>query len=151
MRAAFFKGRHKGWRGLFGVTIWHWTRSDYSHCELQFSDGMCASALWSEGGVRYKFMELDPAEWDFIDLPNAMEPAAKLWFDQHVGKSYDFLGDLHFVIGTVAASRDKWFCSRAVADALGIEDGWRYYPGILYSTLKFKTQPLPSGFFTPIA
>lgn len=135
MRAAFFKSRHAGWRGLFGVLIKHWTLGRYSHVELQFSDGMCASALYLDGGVRIKFLVLDPADYDFVDLPDAMEPAAKAWFDAHVGKSYDFLGDLHFLVGTVAASRDKWFCSRAVADALGLEDGWRYEPNVLASAL----------------
>lgn len=151
MRAAFFRGRHPGLKGLFGVLIKHWTLNQYSHCEIQFSDGMCASALALDGGVRYKRLDLDPADWDFIDLPDHLEPAARAWFDAHVGKAYDYLGDLHFVIGTVAASRDKWFCSRAIADALGIEDGWRYYPGILASAIKLLNQPAPAGFFMPEA
>lgn len=149
MRAAFFKGRHPGLRGLFGQLIKTWTIGRYSHVELQFSDGMCASSLYTEGGVRYVFKDLDPAEWDFVELPAHLEPAAKAWFDAHIGKSYDFLGDFHFIIGTVAASRDKWFCSRAIADALGLEDGWRYEPNILASTLRYSTQPADAGFFTP--
>ena len=150
MRAAFFKGRHPGWRGIFGILIKHWMDGHYSHVELQFSDGMCGSSLYRDDGVRLKQVDFDPAEWDFIDLPDAMEPAARQWFNAHLGKAYDFLGDMHFVIGTIAASRDKWFCSRAVADSLGLQEGWRYDPNSLFDILQFITRPADAGFFTPI-
>lgn len=137
MKAAFFKGDHKGWRGYFGRAVRMWTLGRYSHVELVFSDGQCGSSLYLEGGVRYRKVDFsNTADWDFVELPDSLEKDARNWFDSHIDKAYDFLGDFHFIVGAVAASRDKWFCSRAVADALGLEDGWRYEPNVLASALK---------------
>lgn len=149
MKAAFFRGRHPGLKGLFGQLIKSYSLGRYSHVELQFDDGICASSTVADRGVRYLLLDLDPKDWDFVELPDHLQPAAKLWFDAHIGKAYDFWGDAHFLIGFIAASRDKWFCSRAVADALGIEDGWRYDPNSLASAIKLFNRPADAGFFTP--
>lgn len=137
MKIAFYKVARPGLLGLFGrLTRW-WERGPYSHCELIFSDGIAASSSFIDGGVRFKAIDFDPAHWDFIELPRFLEPAARAWFKAHEGEKYDVLGDLHFVIGSVASETDKQFCSKAAAAALGMQDAWRYEPNVLAATLRY--------------
>jgi hypothetical protein len=135
-KVAFYKVNHTGIQGIYSRGVRLWTKTPYSHCELIFSDGMAASASFMDHGVRFKAIEFDPAKWDFIDLPDYLEAKARQWFKDHEGQPYDLLGNLHFVIGVVGDDKNKWFCSEAVAAALGIDKAWRYDPGDLYPILK---------------
>lgn len=136
-KIAFFKGKGKTWNSkLGGAIIRWWENGPYSHCELVFSDGVWAGAV-AFNGVVLRPRSVDPADWDFIDLPAGKEEDARKWFKEHEGKSYDYIGLGRFVFDFFRASRDKWFCSRACADALGVIDGWREGPNSLYSTVKF--------------
>lgn len=146
LRAAFYKGTHLGLPGVYNRGVRWWTRSAYSHVELVFSTGHCASASYMDGGVRFKVIEFDADKWDFVDLPAQLEPAAFQWFLDHRGQPYDLLGNLHFVVARVADDKRKWFCSESVAAALGIPDPWRFDPGTLASALKFINQPASAGF-----
>ncbi|MBY0556561.1 MAG: hypothetical protein K2P77_05090, partial [Burkholderiaceae bacterium] len=114
-----------------------WTRSAYSHCELVFSDGWAASSSFIDDGVRFKQIQFDPEHWDFIELPAALEHTARAWFEEHEGDRYDLWGNVRFIVSPVHDSRQAWFCSEAVAVALGIPDAWRFDPGALYSVLKY--------------
>lgn len=131
-QAAFYKGR-KGFLG--GWLVRWWENGPYSHCELVFSDGMWGTA-YSQHGVVLWEREVDPSEWDFVDLPPELEAAAREWFEQHKGKSYDYFGLARFVFSFLRASRDKWFCSRACADALGLVEGWREGPNGLSALIR---------------
>lgn len=134
-QAAFYKVNHSGVQGIYSRGVRWWTKSKYSHCELIFSNGQAASASFIDGGVRFKDIDFDPDKWDFITLPDSLEAAARNWFVKHQGEKYDLLGNLHFVIGAVGDDKDKWFCSEAMAAALGIADAWRFNPGDLYPIL----------------
>jgi len=151
MKAAFYKGVPPGARGIYNRLIRWWTRSDYSHVELVFSDGLAASSSFMDGGVRFKWITFDPAHWDFIELPVALEPTARAWFDLHRGEKYDLWGNAHFVLARIPHDKDRWYCDEAVAAALGVTDAWRYDPATLYSALLFLTpsQPASAGFLTP--
>lgn len=135
MRAAFYKGTHAGLPGVYNRFVRLWDRGPYSHCELLFADGLSASASFMDGGVRFKRIDYDPAKWDFVELPDALEAAARAWFVWHDGKAYDVLGNLRFLIGPLPQSRDKWFCSSALASALAIGEGWRLSPNALHAVL----------------
>ena len=141
MRAAFYKGTRPGLAGVYNRLVEWWTRSDYSHCELVLAGGWCGSASFMDGGVRLKVIDFDPDHWDMVDLPAALEPSALDWFETHRGAKYDLLGNLQFIISRVADDKKRWFCSEAIAAALGMPDPWRYDPGTLASTLKFFNQP----------
>jgi hypothetical protein len=142
VRAALYKGTHPGLPGVYNRLVRWWTRSTYSHVELIFIDGMAASASYMDGGVRFKRIDFDPALWDFIDLPDHLEPAARAWFTTHAGQPYDLLGNVHFVISPVGDDKRKWFCSEACAAALGFPEPGRYDPGTLASALTlFSLQP----------
>lgn len=135
LRAAFYKGTRPGLAGMYNRLVRWWTRSPYSHVELVFSTGMAASSSFEDGGVRFKRIEFDPERWDFTTLPPHMETAAITWFEQHLGQSYDLVGNLHFIVSPVPQRKGKWFCSEAVAAALGVAAPWRYSPATLFSTL----------------
>lgn len=134
-RIAFYKGTRPGIAGIYNRGVRLWTRGPYSHVELIFSDGIAASASFADGGVRFKSIEFDPTHWDIIDLPAEWEASARAYFEAHEGEKYDLLGNLHFVIGAVADSRDRKFCSEAVAGALDLGDPWRYEPNALFSAV----------------
>lgn len=137
-RLAFFKGTHAGMNGIYNRLVRARGRGLYSHVEMCFSDGVCASASYMDGGVRFKTMTLadDDPDWDFINLPVELEAAGRDWFTAHEGRAYDFWGNIALVIGFVGDSPDNWFCSEAVAAALGIEESWRLEPNALYVVVK---------------
>lgn len=149
-QAAFYKGTRPGVAGIYNRLVRWWTKSPYSHVELVLSTGRAWSASFADGGVRNKLINFDPAHWDLVDLPPALERDAEAWFKAHRGAGYDVLGNLQFIVSPFPHSRERWFCSEAVAAALGIPDPWRYAPGTLASTLTLFTQPASAGFFTPI-
>jgi hypothetical protein len=96
---------------------------------------MAASASYLDKGVRFKQIDFDPAHWDFVDLPDDLELAAMRWFVEHAGQPYDLWGNAHFIIGGIGDSPDRWFCSEAMAAALGMTEAWRYDPATLHSAL----------------
>lgn len=136
LTAAFYKVNHTGIQFVYSAGVRFWTKSIYSHCELIFSDGVAASASYMDGGVRFKEIEFDPTKWDFIDLPDDLEADARKWFKDHEGLPYDLLGNLHFVVSPIGDDKNKWFCSEAVAAALGLPNAWRFDPGDLYPVLQ---------------
>jgi hypothetical protein len=146
-RAAFYKGTRPGVAGIYNWAVRKWTKSPYSHVELIFSDGMPGSASFADGGVRLKAIEFDAAHWDFIDLPDHMEPAARAWFEAHAGAKYDLLGNLQFILTPFGQDQRRWFCSEACAAALGLPEPWRYDPPTLASAFTLiSIQPASAGF-----
>lgn len=148
LRAAFYKATRPGLPGIYNRLVQVWTRSPYSHCELIFSNGSAASASYMDGGVRFKRIDFNPDHWDFVDLPFHLEIPARDWFMDHQGQPYDIMGNIHFVLSPIGHSKKKWFCSEAMAAALGFINPERFDPGTLFSALKALRQPPSSGFFT---
>ena len=151
MRAAFYKATRPGVQGLYSHAVQWVDRGPYSHCELVFADGMSASASWVDGGVRFKRIDYDPDHWDFIELPDHLEPAARAWFEAHKGEPYDLPGNLRFVCWLVREAPEGWFCSEALAAALGILEPWRLGPNGLAALLlsMYPQQPASAGFSLP--
>lgn len=148
MRAAFYKGTRPGVAGFYNRLVRWWTRSPYSHVELIVSSGRSWSASFEDSGVRSKPIDFDPSHWDFVELPAELEASAEAWFKAHRGGKYDILGNVRFVIGPIRDGKKRWFCSEAVAAALGLPNPWRYDPGTLASALTIYNQPANAGFFT---
>ncbi|MRW86774.1 hypothetical protein GJ698_22135 [Pseudoduganella sp. FT26W] len=140
---AFYKGTRPGLSGIYSRAVRGWEGGRYSHCELVFSDGVSASASFVDGGVRFKRIEYDPANWEYLPLPAALEGEARQWFAEHEGEAYDILGNVHFVIGFVPQARRKKFCSEAVGAALGVPDAWRFGPNALSALLLYLVDPPP--------
>lgn len=91
-----------------------------------------------DGGVRFKWIEFDAAHWDFVALHPERESIARNWFEIHRGEAYDLMGNLRFLLGFMRDSGNKWFCSEALAAALGMVDPWRYGPNGLYGALIYN-------------
>lgn len=144
---ALYKGTRPGLPGIYNRLVRLWTRSQYSHCELVFSDGVAASSSFEDKGVRFKQIDFDSTRWDFILLPAGLESAARIWFENHIGQPYDLVGNIHFLAAPIVGLKDAWICSEAGAAALGIPDPWRYDPATLASTASVFLQPSSEGIF----
>ena len=109
----------------------HWavcvfTRSIYSHCELVI-DGVCWSASARDGGVRRKLIDLQSGRWDVFPI-HGDRASAWAWFTAHEGQRYDWAGVMRFSLPFLTNSRTRWFCSEAVAAALGFDEPESYVP-----------------------
>lgn len=129
---AFYKGQGR----LFDRLVRWWTRGPYSHCEVvthRSSSGVawCISSSWRDGGVRGKWIELDPAKWDVLAVPGVDSAVAHLWLARHAGAGYDIAGLLGFVWRPVRSAHRLWFCSETCADIAGVPQGWRFSPNDL--------------------
>lgn len=133
MKIALYKGTLSGWRGWISRLVRFADRGPYSHCEVVFSDGMCASASWLDGGVRFKKINFNPDHWDFIDIGSGWpsETLVRDWFEQRKGNRYDLPGSLGVVFRPFRQRQHRWFCSEAVAASLGISEAWRISPNML--------------------
>ena len=136
-KIAFYKGTRPGVAGIYN-RLGRWLdHGPYSHAELVFNDGMSASASFMDKGVRFKAIGYSSVDcWDFAPVPPQYELAARVWFLEKNGAAYDLMGNINAAFGFVPHSEDKWFCSEAIADALGLADSWRYKPNGLRAVLK---------------
>lgn len=147
LQIAFYKGQRGGWRGLFDAVVRWWTGGPYSHCELVLGynpDGsaLCASASKQDGGVRVKALQLLPERWDCYNCHVRPQQwrAAERFFKLNAGAPYDTLGLFGFVLRRGLEQRGKWFCSEAVAAALGMHQAWRYDPNTLAAIVQSQAR-----------
>lgn len=117
---AFKMSFHKGPCSLFGKLIRWFEGGPYNHCELHFSDDWGGSALGTKG-VYIRKRLWSKNDWDEYELPAHLEPAARKFIEERVGKSYDWRGILSFLLTFLPISKDKWYCSRLCPAAIGME------------------------------
>ena len=130
MKIAFYLGKHGT---FYDKVICLATFSKYSHCEIVFSDGMCASASCRDDGIRFKKIDLEE-KWVVFDLLSQFDEAAiKYWFNLHDSDKYDYLGAFGSVLNIDSTSDSKKYCSYACATVLGIDP--IITPGALYKKL----------------
>jgi hypothetical protein len=118
-----------------------WTRGPYSHVELVFSNGLSASASARDGGVRFKRIDFKPEHWDFVELKVDEEQGfdeeyARAFFEEREGLGYDYFGLFGFIWRPGSGVSRRWFCSEAVAAALGYRDPWRFCPNTLAAVIR---------------
>ena len=140
MILAAYHGTRPGLPGLYNRVVRIVGRGPYSHVELVFADRAAVergetveswSASWMDGGVRCKPIAFDPSRWHFVALPWADAAKARAWFLAHDGSPYDLAGNVRFVLPFLPDSARGWFCSEAIAAALGLREAWRYEPNHL--------------------
>lgn len=107
------------------------TRGPYSHVELVKDGYLGFSASFLDGGVRRKAIDFNTGRWDMVTVPGD-EAKAVAWFDAHMGAPYDWFGLFGWVIPWRVSYRKWWFCSEAVAEAIGMPQSWRTSPNDLY-------------------
>lgn len=136
MKLAFYKPKDR----LFNRIVAWWTHGEYSHVEIaihQNAGGMwwCGSSSNRDGGVRRKYLDLTPDKWDLLDY-DGDEAEVTAWFDAHSREKYDLLGLFGFFGRRGTQDQKKWFCSEAVAAALGLNEPWRYDPNSLFAAVR---------------
>jgi hypothetical protein len=129
MKVAFYKHQDR----FFDKLVMFVTGSTYSHCEL-IVNGVSYSASMRDGGVRQKLIDYKSDRWDVLEIEGEAMTAVR-WFHEHEEDGYDYLGLLGFLLPWRTEMQTKWFCSEAVAAALGIPEPWAFSPGKLYRRL----------------
>lgn len=133
----------KSWVGYTGykrytgaITAW-WTGGRYTHSELVFSDGVTGSAWFDQPGLKdgvhlVKRTKYDPDLWDLVPV-RGDEVRARQWFEDNLDNGYNLIGAFGNVLRPLRGDERKFFCSQAVAAALGWKDPWRYDPNLQYA------------------
>lgn len=97
-----------------------WTGNDgFSHVELVIGETMYSSSH-RDGGVREKEHAQDPDKWEYIPITNTVDiDCIEAFYGATVESPYA-LRDLLLlqVLGLGVNSREKWFCSEWVIQAL---------------------------------
>jgi hypothetical protein len=118
------------------VCWWRPSRGRFSHVELVVTRagpyGWCCSSSARDGGVRCKSVDLSTGRWVLVDLPALELDGAQQWFQQRLGKPYDYPGILGYVVPLVKQWRDWWYCSEAVTASLGVFDDSHVPPNRLF-------------------
>lgn len=138
---ALYKGTQPGLWGIYNRLGRYLDGGKYSHAELCIG-GLSYSSSLEDGGVRVKTIGYSSVgSWDFVAIPdpkNVLAAGALKWFNEHMNQPYDILGNIHFALGFVKSSSDKWFCSESVAASLGFHEAYRYGPSGLAVALQDK-------------
>lgn len=85
LQVAFYKGRTR----FFNRLVSWWLNGPYSHAELILDTdaggyAACASSSFLDGGVRLKYMRLDPEHWDIVGVQGD-KATAWAWLKEHDG------------------------------------------------------------------
>lgn len=134
MKFAFYKGRGT----LIDRLIRWWQRGPYSHVEAVLADNAdgtfeCASAMRGTG-IRIASIALPATDWNFVEAPGDVD-VVRAWFAARAGAGYDWLGVFGFVLRPVGQEAGRYFCSEAIAAALGVSEPWRFDPNGLADLL----------------
>lgn len=114
MKIAFYKGLAYG--RLIDRLVCICTLSKFSHCEIVFSDGLCVSSSFRDGGVRFKPIDLNH-KWEVFEVECSVveEESIRSFFNLHEDSRYNLIGALASWIGFTVRSNDQFFCSEIVA------------------------------------
>ena len=142
MRLAFYKAfQSKG--TMLDKTIAVASLGRFSHVEMVFPDGKCFSISPRENVVRFKNIELDPKQWELIDLKPTLD-IDKIYekindFDKY---KYDYFGAIFSITPLCLQLKNKVFCSELVTDVLRaqapyyfLREGCKYSPNELYELI----------------
>lgn len=122
---------YKGKGTLANSFIRWWAGSQYSHCELVIGSVWYSSSVM-DGGVRCKLIELNPENWDFIDLPWVDEVMVTDYFTKTDYKKYGWITLLWSqLFNRAIQDKNTQFCSEWCASAVGIPSSSVYNPGAL--------------------
>lgn len=122
----------------FARAIQWWDKTPASHVELVLSTGengyrLCVSSSMMDGGVRQKWIRTNAPDWEVYRLADEFNSMVPQWLKKNVGVKYDYMGLLAQVFRPMRDNPKKLWCGEAVASALGLEQPWRYTPGVLYA------------------
>lgn len=109
----------------------------------------CASSVatgymppWSKrragkvGGVRFRRINMSPAEWDLLSVGFADPVYAAQWAYDNEGTPYDWDLILGYIAWFFPNQDDRVLCSEACAEMLGFPEAWRLDPVLLAIIVK---------------
>ncbi len=132
VRLAFYKGPAPNIARRIAHALICWrTGGPYSHVELLDGEGNGWSSSFLDGGVRRKAIDFDSGHWDVVEMDADLARALR-WFALHEGEPYGWPGLLTWILGVRVSDAGWHFCSKAVAEALGVDEPWRVSPMDLY-------------------
>lgn len=106
---------------IVGTLIKWWTKSNYSHCEILFDDGLMFSAHPKEGTSYRTLGFKEQRDYEFLDLPTTLEEDIKIkcFCESELGCKYDWKGIWFSQIIRMSRShKDQWFCSEVCTAAV---------------------------------
>jgi hypothetical protein len=136
LRLNFYYGRkdlNPSSRYYDWLVCW-WTKSKFSHVELQFPDSISFSSSVRDHGCRFKYIDYVPSRWVSYEIPITVVTEydiarIKTFCNQQVGKKYDWLGILFAqVLFLNIDNPNKWFCSEVLAKAFLLDRPNTYSP-----------------------
>lgn len=125
LQVAFYKSETGNWLDTcisFATATWterlngSW-RYRYSHCEFVFSDGQMFSSSGRDKAVRFKPFP-GGEHWHVVDLPTINESAIRAGCYKYVGKDYDYLGALGYVLPWKMENPNELFCSELLSSVM---------------------------------
>lgn len=123
---------------LFSFFIKLFTLSHWSHCGILDGNFVIDSEIGK--GVRKTSFGKWKQKYDhyvIVEIPIEDKNMRLHWARSQVGKKYNRLGILSFIIRKNISEKDKLFCSELVAIYLGItERSWRLSPQGLWNFYK---------------
>jgi hypothetical protein len=134
-RAAFFKGTHPGFIGLFNRFIRFWTRGKYSHMAIIFSDDLTGTSTFKGGGVTLALLTYVDTDWDYLPLPEYLEEDSRKWFEEHKGNAYDWNAVVRFGLGFIPEPENKYDCSSSCLSSLKYNEAFRFDPNSSHSVV----------------
>lgn len=136
---AFYKGtlKENPAAKLFDrmVTAWPRSKGRFSHSErVHVLHGRVfgLSSSFRDKGVREKEINFATGRWVFVDVPGDYEKGIPEFYSQ-VGKPYDSVGLMGFVLPVWLQLRWAWFCSEINAWMEGIPKPSRMSPSALFA------------------
>ncbi len=133
MKVLFFKAKKGRWDDKL---IAFWTRSEYSHCEIEHNGYRYGSNPAKKGKIM-KWARSEPSKkyWEMVDIdldPKKLEE----FINKTNGAKYDWLGIfLSQFLPFKIHSKKRYFCSEWIAEALGYKKPHTYSPQKLYKSL----------------
>lgn len=126
---------------FFDEIIRLFTNGKYSHCEITVQEEKdtnytCYSSSNRDGGVRKKYMELQPERWDLMEIDQSKIKVSdiKSIYNKTVGCKYDFFGACGVILG-FGNAKSRYFCSEWCAEVLKLKRPHTFSPVSLYRYL----------------
>lgn len=126
----------------FSLAIKLFTFSHFSHCAVLDEKGYVIDTTLATGVRKIHFDEWKKHynNFEFTFFPVESREKSLAFFNAQVGKDYDPLGILSFILRKDYEDKDKYFCSELIAKGLGIKyKPYRLSPAFLlnlYGILK---------------
>ena len=117
MKIAFYKGKGR----VLDFLIKLKTNSKYSHTEIVFSDNLSFSSSHWDKCSRFKKIEYNKNDWDFLELEISKEKEQRIrsFCEKEKGKECKcFKVVIMHVLGLYKKSKNEWFCSQICSAAL---------------------------------